>query len=253
MIPTHTEAYDTLSFLHPRCIYLYKKVGYTPLQVIKYISPHLSTDEASACTYVGRLDPMAEGWMHVLWSGDANEKKELASQDKLYEIDVVCGVGTDTGDALGMVTDFKRVEIKNLEEVVQGFVGPFTFPYPKFSSPHIKNTLKGEDVVKKFQQGDISKIELVKVEEIENLHYHIESKLSHCHMDGDFRLEKIQKEWDHFFQKESVEGFTNVKLRVYCSSGTYMRTLAEEIGKKLDAPAFALHIKRIGVGKLIHN
>ena len=102
-IPTHTDSYDTLNFVHAKCVSVYKKIGYTPLQVVEDIRPYLLSEEASCCTYVGRLDPMAEGWMYVLWSGDMKEKDRLLNLQKTYEVDVVFGVSTDTGDALGLV------------------------------------------------------------------------------------------------------------------------------------------------------
>lgn len=255
LIPIHTDSYDSLTFVHTKCASVYKKVGYTPLQVVKDMLPYLQSYEADKITYVGRLDPMAEGWMHVLWNGDMEEKASLSSLDKTYEIEVVLGISTDTGDVLGLITDsdVKNVEAAKVSGVLQSFVGPFTYPYPKYSSPNIKETLKGGKKEERLQKGTIYSIEEVRGEAVtgEDLEKTIENKLLLCKMDNDFRLEQIQERWKVYFQ-ENKNSYLKVTLRVECSSGTYMRTLAEEIGKKVGMPAFAFSIKRIGMKNSVY-
>lgn len=250
LIPLRTDSYDSLTFVHTKCACVYKKVGYTPLQVVKDISKFLMPEEISKCTYVGRLDPMAEGWMHVLWNGDMDEKARLASSDKIYEVEIVCGISTDTGDALGLITDnkFEDIDQNNVSEIVQSFIGPFTYPYPKYSSPNIKQTLRGNEGGEKKQKGNIEKIDLIHIGYVGSMELEemIEKKLGLSKMDGDFRLEEIQNAWKIFF-KEKQGKFSNIRIVVHCGTGTYMRTLAEEVGKKLGCPAFALSIKRIGI------
>lgn len=255
LIPIRTDSYDSLTFVHTKCASVYKKVGYTPLQVVKDILPYLHLEEAEKITYVGRLDPMAEGWMHVLWNGDMEEKAKLAALDKIYEIEVVLGVSTDTGDMLGLVTgtDVKNVDATEISNAVQSFVGPFTYAYPKYSSPNIKETLKGGGQKEKLQKGTIYSIEEVRSEKIKSvdLEKSILDKLLLCKMDGDFRLDSIQERWRLYFQKND-KSYLKVTLRVECSSGTYMRTLAEEIGKKVGMSAYAQGIKRIGIKSSVY-
>lgn len=256
LIPLHTSSYDSLTFVHTKCVCIYKKVGYTPLQVVRDILPYLQEDEKDKITYVGRLDPMAEGWMHVLWNGDLNEKARIASYDKVYEVEILCGVSTDTGDVLGLIQDSntKDVEKSEISNVILGFIGPFTYPYPKYSSPSIKKTLQGDIPEERLQKGSIYSIEEVGVTEIESVDVQkeIEKKLLLCNMDGDFRLEQIKKGWELFFEN-NTNRFMNIKVHVHCSSGTYMRTLAEELGKKLHMAACALSIKRIGIKSFLNN
>lgn len=250
LIPLRTDSYDSLTFVHTKCASVYKKVGHTPLQVVRDILPYLQSDEVDKITYVGRLDPMAEGWMHILWNGDMEEKAILASKDKIYEIEVVCGISTDTGDVLGLITEDKvaDAETSQTSKAIQSFVGPFTYAYPKYSSPNIKETLKGREKEEKLQKGNIKKIEEVSITYINsvNLEKEIENKLSLSKMDGNFRLEEIKEKWKEFFIDNS-NIYLKIKLRVDCSSGTYMRTLAEELGKKIGMPAYAHSIKRIGI------
>lgn len=250
-IPTYTDSYDTLHFVHTKCVSVYKKVGYTPLQVVEDIRPYLLPDEAGRCTYVGRLDPMAEGWMYVLWNGDAEEKEKLLKFQKTYEVDIVFGVSTDTGDILGLVVDEKNTKIteKDVADNLKDFIGSFTYAYPKYSSPHMKKTLQNVEQESRKQKGYIYNIEFVSgVEMIACLlEDKITQKLSLVHMSGDFRIDDIQKSWKIFFEKHKDEIFFQGTIRVTCGSGTYMRTLAEELGNTLGVSACALSIRRIGI------
>ena len=251
IIPTHADSYDSLNFVHTQCVSVYKKVGYTPLQVIQDIKPFLLPGEAARCTYVGRLDPMAEGWMHVMWSGDLIEKDSLLALKKTYEVDIVFGVSTDTGDVLGLVTDDKRPDIAqaDVQSELQNFVGPFTYPYPTYSSPHMKKTLQGIDQEMRMQKGHVYNAECVSAVTLESvsLSKKISDTLSLVHMPGDFRVKQIQDEWKKFFNRHKGDEFLQVTVRITCGAGTYMRTLAEELGKKFGASACALSIRRIGM------
>jgi tRNA pseudouridine(55) synthase len=251
IIPTHADSYDTLSFVHMKCVSVYKKIGYTPLQVVEDIRPYLLSEEASSCTYVGRLDPMAEGWMHVLWSGDAEEKEKLLKLQKTYEVDIIFGMSTDTGDVLGMVVDEKNKHITEQDVIshLTDFVGPFTYAYPTYSSPHMKKTLQGLEQEHKKQKGHIYTIEFVSGLEVsgELLQEKIIQKLSLVRMYGDFRIDTVRDGWRNYFIKHAEERFFQVTIRVTCGSGTYMRTLAEELGNKLHVSACAFSIRRIGI------
>ncbi len=247
-IPQSSIAYTKYYTVHDRCICVYKKVGYTPLQVLSDIRTHLSTEDSAKCTYAGRLDPMAEGWMYIVWSGDAAEKKRLTGQDKIYEVEVLLGVSTDTGDVLGVITstDVCICDFSNATEVAQTFVGPFTYPYPTYSSPHMKKVLRADDISLKKQNGFIHSVALLSKKYISTseLNEYVEKKLHLCRMDGDFRQDKIKSCWKDFL-KNSSNTYTVIKFEIHCSSGTYMRTFAEEFGKKFELPACAMSIVRI--------
>jgi tRNA U55 pseudouridine synthase TruB len=68
-------------------------------------------------------------------------------------------------------------------------------------------------------------------------------------VNGDFRQEEIIKGWEDFAKKYSNKDFKIIKVKVRCSSGTYMRSLADRIGKEAGTGAIALLIKRISVGE----
>lgn len=210
---------------------IYKKLGFTPLQVLEEVRPFLPAEDQKKITFVGRLDPMAEGNIHLLWTGDAEEKNKIQNQDKEYVVEVLLGVETDTGDVLGLITSIDNQPSSFHEEILNNFIGPFSFDYPTFSSPHIKKVLKGEKVINKKQTGYIYSIEslgLKKYSSIE-LKETIFNKLLQCAMTGDFRLDQVKQGWNDFF-KNNEKDFQVLAIKVKCKSGTYMRVLAGELG-----------------------
>ena len=68
---------------------------------------------------------------------------------------------------------------------------------------------------------------------------------------GDFRQKEILEIWKKSFKETKQDNFMVVSIKVDCTSGTYMRSLANSIGEKVSIPALALNIKRIKVGDYI--
>lgn len=230
-IPDSGHTYTEYRIITETCILIYKKLGFTPLQVLEEVRPFLDEADQKRVTFVGRLDPMAEGNIHLLWSGDMEEKQKIQDQDKEYIVEVLFDVRTDTGDILGLITSIKNESLCFDKEVLKNFIGPFVYDYPAYSSPHIKKVLKGEKVIHKKQNGHIYEIEDLgslkySSQELKDI---IFNKLSQCQMGGDFRLGQVKQSWNDFFEHNEKE-FTVLTLKVKCKSGTYMRVLARELG-----------------------
>ncbi|MBC7981819.1 hypothetical protein H7X65_01965, partial [Candidatus Parcubacteria bacterium] len=181
---------------------IYKRLGFTPLQVLEEVRPTLSEESQKKITFVGRLDPMAEGTIHLLWSGDMEEKKNMQNQDKEYVVEILFDVETDTGDILGLITSVHNGSSGFNKEILNNFIGPFSFDYPTYSSPHIKKVLKGEKVIHKRQDGYIYSIESLNLQKYTNeeLQKIIIDKLLDCRMEGDFRLDQVKQGWNDFFK-----------------------------------------------------
>ena len=230
-IPETGHTYTTYRFKTETCILIYKKVGFTPVQVLREIKPFIPEELREHLTFVGRLDPMAEGYIHMLWSGDKEEKKSITELDKEYKVQVLLGVHTDTDDILGLIDSVNEEEGVFDPKSLESFVGPFEYNYPKYSSPHIRHVLKGQPFEYKKQDGYIYSIEFLGEETYtpDEMKKILFDKLRMCEMEGDFRLEDIRKGWKTFFKNEE-EDFMVVNLKVKCRRGTYMRVLAREMG-----------------------
>ena len=66
---------------------------------------------------------------------------------------------------------------------------------------------------------------------------------------GDFRQKLIMTIWKNIFRKTKQKEFFTIKIKIFVSSGAYIRTIAHEFGKKLGTNAILLHLKRTKVGK----
>jgi tRNA pseudouridine(55) synthase len=218
--------------------------------------------------------------------GDTNKERiKYLSLDKAYEVEVLFGFSTDTGDILGLVknkdlsfflntsiTGGDDEKIKNVErlseEKIKDFIGKVHFNYPIYSS----KTVDGKPLFQHAREGTIHSIEIpTKEGEIYTLdilaftmittHDFIQSiEQDISKVTGDFRQNEIIHQWKKVLDKDSsvatnsvnksVDSFLLMKIKCECSSGVYMRTLAEEIGKKVGVPALAYTIKRTAIDSL---
>jgi tRNA pseudouridine55 synthase len=222
---------------------IYKPAGLTPLEVLEKLRGKKPELVGQKLTYAGRLDPLAEGVMLVLSGEDIKNKDQFLRLSKTYEIEVLFGVSTDTGDVLGLVQEFgnkKVVTRDEVEKVVRGFLGPRRQTAPPFSSPGLDGKIFEKEV------------EIYTVSVGEEVSLSTDFLLSDIIkrvgvVTGDFRQREIIKHWSEVLVDKS-KVFSICKLVISASSGTYMRLLAEEVGQELNLPYLAYHIKRVKVG-----
>ena len=88
-----------------KVIVLYKKEGETPLECINRAKEEGVIPKEEKATYAGRLDPMAEGLLIILTGESVHKKEEYLKLSKEYEVEVLLGVSSDTGDILGVIQD----------------------------------------------------------------------------------------------------------------------------------------------------
>lgn len=238
---------------------LYKQLGETPrerLERLRVQKPHY---EHEVLSYAGRLDPMAEGVLLCL-VGSANKRREAyLDLSKEYVLDILFGFSTDTYDILGRVTehgDATTITKKMVEQGLNEFRGKVSQEYPPYSSKPVE----GKSLFEWARSGTIGTIVLpsrtVHVYEIEltNVYKIKESQLlayiesSVEKVTGDFRQEEIMRMWKQNLKANGTREFKCASVAISCSSGTYARSIAHNLGQDLGVPALALHILRSKVG-----
>jgi tRNA pseudouridine55 synthase len=240
---------------------VWKEEGETPLQMLERLREERKIGKDEKATYAGRLDPMAEGEVIVLTGEDCKKKEKYLGLDKEYEVEILFGFATDTHDILGKVTKKeggrKKVNLLTfpshtsqihlfsaVQNTLKDFVGKFEQEYPKYSSKYLSQNADPEEGHSK--EVEIYSIDILGESKInsESLLQNIQKRIAK--VKGDFRQEEILNIW-----KENLEGkheiFTIAKISCKCSSGTYMRSLAHNLGAKLGTPALAFSIKRIKI------
>ncbi|MDE1975060.1 MAG: hypothetical protein KGI49_00920 [Patescibacteria group bacterium] len=240
---------------------IWKNLGETPLEALERCRVERGVAADVPMTYAGRLDPMAEGELLVLVGDECRCKADFLGLDKEYEVEIVFGVSTDSYDALGLVTigNIEKLKDWNIERLDPiKYVGKLTQPYPPYSS----KAVNGEQLHTLAREGRLPQEMPTKEVEIYSMEKFSESTITAGELKkrifdiidrvkGDFRQEAIKQRWDEIlsqsFNKSLPREFPVVTIRVKCSSGTYMRALADRMGKDAGTSAFALSIKRTNI------
>ena len=245
-----------------KVIVLNKKEGKTPLECLEAFRAKNKIDKNIKMTYAGRLDPMASGLLLVLLGEETKNKEKYLKLDKEYEFEILFGFSTDTYDLLGIpkVNNFLKnnspLEFGNLiQNNLKNFTGKFTQKYPIYSSKTVKGkplfryARGGEDVEIPTREVNVKNLKFIKLRKINNkkLLENIELRISK--VNGDFRQEVILKNWRKKLAKENT--FYVGSFKIKCSSGTYVRGIANSLGEKINIPSLAFSIKRTKVGKYV--
>ncbi|MSR71145.1 MAG: hypothetical protein EXS50_00520 [Candidatus Taylorbacteria bacterium] len=248
---------------------LYKKRGETPLERIERFRDENPNFENVKMSYAGRLDPMAEGVLLVLVGEENKNREEYLGYTKEYLFDALFGMHTDTYDSLGKVMIEKEVPYDSatleakVKEELEKLKGTLLQKYPPFSS---KPVVGPDGGAKRplFEWAKEGKISFIDLPETEVEIYEINPELTYTlprdilsrtiietvmKVNGDFRQQAIIDQWFNFFEKSNRKLYTVMRIRITCSSGTYVRGIVNNLGKTVGVPALAFKIVRTKLGK----
>lgn len=164
--------------------------------------------------HTGTLDPFATGLL-ILLSGKMTKKSnDFLKLDKTYEATLKLGSTSTTGDPEGEITHINDSvpSISQIESAINSFLGTITQTPPKYSAIKI-NGERAYKLARKGQDFEIPSRQ-VKIYSIDILNY----------------------------------SYPELTIRCHVSSGTYIRTLAEDIGKKLNTGAYLTSLRRTQIG-----
>lgn len=210
-----------------------KPKGITSFDCIRILRKRLGIRKMG---HAGTLDPMATGLMIIGVGEETKKLQEFLKLPKTYEAEILLGIQTDTGDVTGrpvelgsMNYELRKEEVK---KILRTFVGKLELPVPAYSA--IKQG--GEALYKKARRGEVVNVPMktMEVTDCELL------AVCHPHGGGDPVL-------DSLFQGNDRRGVV-VSVRFHVGSGTYIRSLAEEFGRRLGVPATLAGLRRIRIG-----
>lgn len=245
-----------------------KKIGETPLEAAERLRAQLGIQKDIPLAYAGRLDPMASGKLLILIGDECKVQTKYHGLDKEYEVELLFGVRSDTGDVLGLTESCATPKLteNDIKAVLHDLVGTITLPYPHFSSKTVQGKpLHVWAVEKRLNEIEIPKKEsrvykltctaLNTITKSELLTI-VRSKVDSIppvtdprkHLGADFRRTDVRKGWDTI-EKDSPGVYQVLRFTCTASSGTYMRSLAEELAKRLDTCGLALSIHRTKIGR----
>ena len=201
-----------------------KPEGLTSHDVVARVRRALHTKRVG---HTGTLDPLATGVL-VLLIGKATRLAQFLDKDeKEYEAVIQFGFETDTGDKTGMRNAkcglrneeiAERLDTTDWEKVLSEFRGEIEQIPPMYSA----KKLAGKKLYELARQGKEIERKPIKV-------------IVH-------ELEIIDDE--KFGTPQSA-----LRIRVLCSAGTYIRTLAEDIGRRIGIGAHLIELRRTRAGK----
>jgi len=189
-----------------------KPIGMTSHQVVQVIRKGTHIKRAG---HTGTLDPRASGVLVVLIGPAVRLSQYISAEDKRYQAIIKFGEKTDTYDAEGKITGTSDVDITHdqLEEALKQFVGEIKQVPPPYSAIKIK----GKHAYDLARKGE----EVI-----------LEPRLINVHS-----LELL--EWN------SPEAIVDI----HCSSGTYVRSLAYDLGEVLECGAYLTGLRRTKNGR----
>ncbi len=171
--------------------------------------------KADKAGHTGSLDPLATGLLPICLGAATKVSAFLLDADKRYLTTVKLGEKTTTADAEGEIIETRAVEgvtQESVTTVLQQFIGEIEQLPPMYSA--VKH--KGERLYKLAREGKV-----------------VERKTRRITI---FSIELVSLHDDL------------LELDIHCSKGTYVRTLAEEIGEELGCGGHVAALRRTAVG-----
>ena len=203
-------------------IVINKEKGYTSHDVVAKVKKILNVKKVG---HTGTLDPNATGVLPLLLGMGTKLSKYLIEHDKEYDVTLKFGIKTDTADVEGKVVeerefDLSKIEKDKLEEILNSFIGKQKQMPPMYSAIKVN----GKKLYEYAREGSAVEVSSREIE---------------------------------IFSIQLIDVGINdneIRFRVHCSKGTYIRSLCEDIAKKLNTIGFMKELNRTRVGRFsIHN
>ena len=199
-----------------------KPVGITSFDVIRRLRKELNIKKIG---HAGTLDPLASGLMVIGVGAGTKKLSDYIKLPKEYLAEIFVGERRSTGDMEGVVLEEKEVTELSEEEIkstLKEMVGTLTLPVSAYSA--IKKN--GVPFYKRARQAER---EGGSVEDVP--------------------LREMEVQEAEYKGHTCADGRCVVAVRFCVGSGRYIRSLAEEFGKRLDYPATLKNLRRTKVGE----
>ncbi len=194
-------------------LYVDKPVGLTSHDVVNYVRRLAGIRRVG---HSGTLDPMATGLL-IICLGKATRLVEyLVGLDKEYLATIHLGRATDTYDGEGQITAEKRVEVtaEQVDKALDQFRGQIEQVPPMFSAVKVD----GQPLYRRARLGE--------------------------------EIARPPRPVTIYALKQFSWQSPMLKIRISCSSGTYIRSIAHDLGQVLGCGAYLSGLRRTAIGEI---
>ena len=194
-----------------------KPAGMTSFGVVARLKRVLSSEyhKKIKVGHTGTLDPFATGLMIIVTGKECKNASQYSKLDKVYEATFFLGTRSTTGDPEGDLTSTKPDPIPpsrdEVEKIIHGFLGKITQTPPIFSAIKI-NGRRAYQLARSGEDVEMP-TRTVNIKSLEILKY----------------------------------DYPELKVRADVSSGTYIRSLAVDIGEALGTGAYCMELRRLSI------
>ncbi len=233
-----------------------KPLGATPLQALSLLRGVRGIPASEKLAYAGRLDPLATGLLAVVYGTQLAHQEDYWYLPKQYEAEIVLGIATDSYDLMGMPTYSSHSEhaSERITSVIRGLVGKIDLSVPIYSSHRyqgaplftVARSQPDRPVVLPVRRMTISQIDITKIFQVPAHAVVLAACERTALVQGDFRQQEISAAWQSL--RFGDGDLQSVRFDVQCGSGTYIRSLAHEIGRRLSGGAVLSGLRRTRIG-----
>ena len=188
-----------------------KEKGISSNQLVQKVKKSLSLKKVG---HLGTLDPMATGLMILAINRATKFSSYFLESDKSYDASIQLGSSTDTDDAMGNIISSSDIipNEKDINKSLASFIGQSTQTAPFFSA--LKH--KGKPLYKYAREGEF--------------------------------ISKPPREINIFSIKNIICEHNKCSFIVHCSKGTYIRSIARDLGDKLNSGGHLSALRRLSQG-----
>ena len=189
----------------------YKEKGISSNRLVQEVKRSLSLKKVG---HLGTLDPMAEGLVILAINRATRFSSFFLESDKSYIAGITFGSKTDTDDAMGQVIESSEIipREKDINEALESFIGESMQVAPFFSALKFK----GKPLYKYAREGEL--------------------------------ISKPPRYINIFSIKDINHEASYCSLSIHCSKGTYIRSIARDLGDKLGCGAHLSSLIRTSQG-----
>ena len=194
----------------------YKEKGISSNRLVQEVKKSLSLKKVG---HLGTLDPMAEGLVILAINRATRFSSFFLESDKSYIAGITLGSKTDTDDAMGQVIESSEIipREKDINEALESFIGESMQVAPFFSALKFK----GKPLYKYAREGEF--------------------------------ISKPPRYINIFSIKDINHEANYCSLSIHCSKGTYIRSIARDLGDKLGCGAHLSSLIRTSQGSFSYS